>query len=519
MASDSRPSARSPVASTATELEPRFTFVTTDDHGKHSHGDMRRIRSHVLRGRTKSRANRTRRLEAALPPSARSQVFCFEVSHASVHSGPPKKARNRDGAESEDDNRAVAAIPVAAASPLVSVPGAPFYISCLAIDVDQHSFGILHDYHPTALESFSLREFGFRRDLKSSQWTGWLLSNVAYAQSAMSVAYAFQDLHLGRTPSKGKVYYYARAVAQLNERLSDADLTIDDSTVATIISLAIVSALSEDYAAVAAHAAGLRKIIQLRGGLQSFRDCPHLIVGISRVDLHLSLGLGHQGAITTVPFPLTGAFSPSPNNFYGRPPPSIRHDRDLHGLVDNRVASIFDDLQKLARQVNDATSGGPAIPESVLHEGLLSAQYALLRLDSALDTILSECVRMTLLGVLASLPTARGSRLRYDHAAGRLRELCRAVQILSDSSGASSSVELHRLRELMLWVLMMGLIASMLKPDEEWLRDRWQRELAVLTHEEQWPVVRSHLQAFIWINVSHERPGKQCFEELIRSSE
>jgi hypothetical protein len=136
--------------------------------------------------------------------------------------------------------------------------------------------------HPQALGMCFVRDFGLKRDRKSSQWKAWLVDNVAYAHSAMVLACATQDCLAGRALSKARSFHLAKALAQLNQDLSDPRLTLHDTTLAAIISLGAASAIISDHTTAAAHLAGLRVIIRLRGGLNSLKSSPSLLVGISR---------------------------------------------------------------------------------------------------------------------------------------------------------------------------------------------------------------------------------------------
>lgn len=57
---------------------------------------------------------------------------------------------------------------------------------------------------------------------------------------------------------------------------------MSDVTVAAVIILGLVSGISNDSAAISAHAAGLREIVRRRGGLDSFVHNPQLQVGMNR---------------------------------------------------------------------------------------------------------------------------------------------------------------------------------------------------------------------------------------------
>lgn len=87
---------------------------------------------------------------------------------------------------------------------------------------------------------------------------------------------AFQRLPLGKTT----YYHMGRTITSLNEKIARSEL--EDSTVAVISSLVIVTALFTDYRAASAHFAGLKQIVELRGGLKAFRHNLGLYIKLAR---------------------------------------------------------------------------------------------------------------------------------------------------------------------------------------------------------------------------------------------
>ncbi|KAH8892184.1 hypothetical protein GQ53DRAFT_134586 [Thozetella sp. PMI_491] len=481
-----------------------LTFVVSDKHGKPSLADQRRIRSHVRRRRKPkipSIETVDTRMRAALPPSAQDHVFRFQILSPGHNVSQATPSDSCDRTAPENNSTLTASRTASTAwSPATSQL---FCIPQFALDVDYESFGILSTYHPRVLAMCSLQDFGLKRDLQTSQWHEWLEKDVAYAHSAMALSCVARDCLLGRTPSKTASFHVAKAVAQLNKSLSDPMLALQDSNVAIIINLGAIAAISTDYMTASAHVAGLRLIVRLRGGVDSFKDNPHLISSLCRLDLQLALGLGQQGAIHPSASILTGSFIPVPSNFCPKEDPTSKHEQDIHQLMDHRLARVFSDLRLLARQVNDAFSKDYPIPESIVHDGLLSAQYMLFHLEGQLHTIQGECIRMALLVSVSSMWATLGARMRYTHASRRIQELCHAVEISS-----------LQLQELVLWVLMMGLVSSTLDPDEQWVRSLWQLDLTEMTKGAQWIDVQHRLQGFIWIDACHDKLGKQHFEAL-----
>jgi hypothetical protein len=80
-----------------------------------------------------------------------------------------------------------------------------------------------------------------------------------------------QDFVLQQAPAKTTLYHSQKTMALLNDHLSDSAYALRDSTVAIILSLSLGAQVNRDITAACAHASGLRRIIYLRGGLDTFR--------------------------------------------------------------------------------------------------------------------------------------------------------------------------------------------------------------------------------------------------------
>lgn len=142
--------------------------------------------------------------------------------------------------------------------------------------------------------------------------------------------------------------------------------------------------------------------------------------------------------------------------------------------------------------------------EEDVYRHLISAQYDLFELDNQCEGILDECVRMVLLAMLASVFQVHNDlKVQYDFAAIRLQGLCLQVDLSNPD-----------VRELMVWVLMMGAL-SVFNCDDAWLRDKWRAVLEDVSPS--WSEVRRRLESYIWINQCHDGSGWFKFERLMLS--
>jgi hypothetical protein len=92
------------------------------------------------------------------------------------------------------------------------------------------------------------------------------------------------DCILGQIPlGKKALYHLGETIKLLNERLSDAILSVHDSTIWVVLSLVIFFSYLKDFKTAMVHMEGLGHMIKLRGGLNSFREKPRLYLKLGRL--------------------------------------------------------------------------------------------------------------------------------------------------------------------------------------------------------------------------------------------
>ncbi|CAG9982973.1 unnamed protein product [Clonostachys byssicola] len=366
------------------------------------------------------------------------------------------------------------------------------------------SFFVIYHNLPCIMRAFTICDFSVTRRSQPSPWHDWFFLDDAYAHSSMIFACAVSENVVQQGPSQLRMFHTSRAIRQVNTALSDSTLFMKNSNIAAVICLAFASFVSHDYHATASHATGLRQIVLLRGGIKNFKQVLQLLVGMSRIDLCLSLAVGRHVIFTSNPLPRLETCEAESSGFYALIPPTLVRERSISHLVDPRISAIFQRLQKFAFDLNNFTSGGRAVSEEDVYRHLISAQYDLFELENQCESNLDECVRMALLVMLASVFQVHNDlKVQYDFAASRLQDLCLQVDL-----------SVPTIRELMVWVLMMGAL-SVFNCDDVWLREKWRAVLEDASPS--WDEVRGRLESYIWINQCHDRSGWFKFERLMLS--
>jgi hypothetical protein len=79
-------------------------------------------------------------------------------------------------------------------------------------------------------------------------------------------------------------FHYAQTLQLLQTRLDEFDKTsaISDTTIMTVITLAMAAEVMQDFAAVETHLKGLGKIVSLRGGVRALNTYNNMQVKVCR---------------------------------------------------------------------------------------------------------------------------------------------------------------------------------------------------------------------------------------------
>lgn len=129
-------------------------------------------------------------------------------------------------------------------------------------------------------------------DRRAESWIAPLAFDSAYLHAMIFTSqYYFDVLKPGLTSSNSSVsktsmLHYLKALKLLRERMANGndDIRLSDTTATTIMTLVCYARLTGDDKSARHHLEGLYKIVNLRGGVSSFKDNSKLLVEILRCD-------------------------------------------------------------------------------------------------------------------------------------------------------------------------------------------------------------------------------------------
>jgi hypothetical protein len=119
-------------------------------------------------------------------------------------------------------------------------------------------------------------------DSLKPDYFSWPFYDVTFFHAALLITSATDDYLLSRNLSKTTVFHLRRTLYFLNEKLAQENAWLDDSTVYVIIMLTLMAVSFGDYAAAGAHMDGLRRIVELRGGVKYLESTPKLHYKLDR---------------------------------------------------------------------------------------------------------------------------------------------------------------------------------------------------------------------------------------------
>jgi hypothetical protein len=122
---------------------------------------------------------------------------------------------------------------------------------------------------------------------KDIKWLEPLITDEAWVHMMAFSSYAFFDMlhgHSIRLSDQKTSLHFTRSLRLLRQRLTGDDqvFAITNTTVQIVMSLATLASMQGEFEEAKAHMMGLKRIVELRGGIERFRQWPKLMLGILR---------------------------------------------------------------------------------------------------------------------------------------------------------------------------------------------------------------------------------------------
>jgi hypothetical protein len=178
---------------------------------------------------------------------------------------------------------------------------------------------------------------------------------------------------------------------------------------------------------------------------------------------------------------------------------------------DPRLLNIWADLRVFSREANEATKTGIMMPQEIFINLKLSCPSRLDDLKDEFDpTSFPELLRLCMLafmkGMFVQIP-GYGSRMIY--LLNGLENVLKAQTVHISTPGSPST------GKLLFWALFMSAISIFEDLDRnEWLWMALRRTMTSLGLR-SWPMTRTLLKRFLWIDVLHDPLGKHLYDQWL----
>ncbi|OTA61487.1 hypothetical protein K449DRAFT_330998 [Hypoxylon sp. EC38] len=299
------------------------------------------------------------------------------------------------------------------------------------------------------------------------------------------------------------IQHLQRGLKLLRDRLlaEDDEIKVSNSTMGLVLKLASTAHFEGDHQASKQHMEGLRKMMDLRGGLDVLKD-KTLLVEMLRVDLGVAL------------------LNSSKPVFFRQPlEPMVRYPEklllasddktycsednfELMETLDNELARCWQVMRKFCLLVNLGMQTQRLVRLETTHRTMTALMYRLLHMSFTAGSI-DEAIRHGLLAFSYHVFLQWQDIIPPYHQFAAAYKSC--ILGIKNAGGISS--------QLLLWLLMAGAVSVFNVSDESWLRELT-KEYSDICQVRTWKEMRDILKSYMWVVTLDEEVGKRIHSLL-----
>ncbi|OTA82011.1 hypothetical protein M434DRAFT_17168 [Hypoxylon sp. CO27-5] len=300
------------------------------------------------------------------------------------------------------------------------------------------------------------------------------------------------------------IQHLQRGLKLLRERLlaEDDEIKISDSTIGLVLKLASTANFDGDHRTSKQHMEGLRKMVDLRGGLDVLRD-KTLLVEMLRVDIGVALLNSSKPVFFRQPLePMVGypekLLLASDDKTY-----CSEGNFKLMEVLDNELARCWQVMRRFCLLVNLGMQTQRLVRLETTHRTMTALMYRLLHMSFTAGSI-DEAIRHGLLAFSYHVFLQWQDIIPPYHQFAAAYKSC--ILDIKNTDGISS--------QLMLWLLMAGAVSVFKVSDETWLRELT-KEYYNICQVRTWKEMRDILKSYMWVVTLGEEAGKRIHTSLL----
>ncbi|VUC26673.1 unnamed protein product, partial [Clonostachys rosea] len=336
-------------------------------------------------------------------------------------------------------------------------------------------------------------------DSEDVHWVGTMFHDQMYFHAVVAATETFFNTTGEANRLLKSQYHSLMALQLLQNKVSEPNMTdsSSDTTIMSVLVLALAAEMAGDLPTVDRHLRGLKKMIDIRGGFQLLQtEVPDLLAKICRIDLALAVRTWRRpvffnDSISWAPYLLSNGQA------------SGEDEAVQTGLaswistLESKLQVVWQDLAKFCSMSNLTSQGKQKLPRNTFSEILLSLIYRLLNLSFDLDSA-EETIRLGMLAYTSMVFLQwHNHPVEFYHLRCMLGATMRNLD--NENSGASLPVKL--------WLFFTW---HMLQPPEYEYKelDIWYEKVLRAAGLSGWSEVRQLLQSTAWIDHINDVDGK-----------
>ncbi|KAF5624895.1 short-chain dehydrogenase reductase family [Fusarium sp. NRRL 52700] len=347
-------------------------------------------------------------------------------------------------------------------------------------------------------------------DEMKSSWTTNLLVDQVYFHSIMFSVEAYFDMLLGREYGSLAHFHFLKTLRLLQARINNPTdpTSISDATIMVVVILGLAAEMIGDRTAAENHAAGMARIVDLRGGLEMLRfDNPRLPAKVCRVDIGLALRFGCKPVF----FDQDISWNP-----YLSSQSLVRRKKKLAGAdhammaflktLDPRLSNVWKDLEEFAKLSNIASQTSRKLQPNIFSEAMVSILYRLLALSSG--SAPENAFRLGMMAFAASIFFRwRDMKQRQAYLDKSLRDALMELQKASVQPPTT----------VLMWLLVIWRTNSVQGGCDEALEE-WFLKVMGGMGICSWPELHKVLKSVLWIDCLFDTSSNRILEPILENA-
>ncbi|EXJ95173.1 hypothetical protein A1O1_00292 [Capronia coronata CBS 617.96] len=380
-----------------------------------------------------------------------------------------------------------------------------------------------------------------RKSKVDTIWVELMAYDAAYMHAVVFSTQAYiSRVSGGETPTATRrtLEHHSRTLRLLRERLSAENEAqkISDSTLLVVLYLARHAHFTNDNDSARHHMQGLRKIVDMRGGLRAFSYNQKLVMELLKCDLGIALNNGTQPMFSTdLPVEPLPHYDLAPSAAEQSDPSNSEHYWTLGTYVDaTAIADLsraWTVMTRFCSAINSAAEHKRRLPQETLLNTMTSVMYPLLNLHlerrsesdpTSVPDAEAEAGRLGLLAFSSHVflrwqeVEAPQTYFPETYRSCLLHLRLGVGDTLTTTTTSTTSTSTPQFNFL-LWLLVVGAISVFTPADDVWLMP-WIRALVNLCGIREWNDLRARLKRLPWIDILHDKPGRKVFESAVSST-